>query len=261
MNRPTLFALAGSLGVIALAIAFMVHSTKSAPAAARTEVAALTPAPRTMPTADPAPQAIVMKTPAQASTVPTLDDVLAADAPTDVLVTALADQDPIIVGEAVNALVAREDHAAIPALLATDVIARPKAAPSIIYALGRLATNAQPADRDAAVDKLLALMAAEKQRGAQESQGNLLQIYEALGDTGDVRAIAPLERELLDPSVPTAPKVVVVQALVALQARESRGVLEQVATQITPSTVDTSFEAELRRDLLSVIQKALVQLS
>lgn len=259
MNRPTLFAIAGSLGVIALAVALMVHGSKPAPAAPHTETVAA--APRAVPMAAPALEAVVLKTQASASTSPSLDDVLAADVTTDVLVTALADSDAIVVAEAVNALVSREAHAAIPTLLAIDVIAHPKAAPSLIYALGRLATNAEPADREAAVDKLLALMAAEKKRGAQESQGNLLQIYEALGDTGDVRAIAPLERELLDASVPTAPKVVVVQALVALGARDSRGVLEQVATQVAPSTVDTSFEAELRRDLVNVIQKALVQLS
>jgi hypothetical protein len=260
MKRPTLLTLAGSLGVLAIAGALLIHDDKPAPTTARTEVASA-PAPRAMPTVTPAAPAIALKSTTAQSTVPTLDDVLAVDAPTDVLVTALADSDPIVVGESVNALVAREAHAAIPALLAIDVISRPRAAPSIIYALGRLATNAQPADREAAVDKLLALMAAEKKRGAQESQGNLLQIYEALGDTGDARAIAPLERELLDTTVPTAPKVVVVQALVALQARDSKGVLEQVAAQVAPSTVDTSFEAELRRDLVTVIQKALVQLS
>jgi len=258
MNRPTLFAIAGSLGVIAIAVAVMVHGSRPAPAAGRIETVTAT-APRAMPVAAPAPKPVAMK--AASSTVPTLDDVMAIDAPTDVLVTALADADAIVVGEAVNALVAREAHAAIPALLAIDVIARPKAAPSLIYALGKLATNAEPADREAAVDKLLALMAAEKKRGAQESQGNLLQIYEALGDTGDVRAIAPLERELLDATVPTAPKVVVVQALVALQAHDSRPAMEQLATQIAPSPVDTSFEAELRRDLLSILQKAITQLT
>ena len=82
--------------------------------------------------------------------------------------------------------------------------------------------DADPRRRLPAVDRLLALLAAEKQRGAQESLGNMIQIYEALGDTGDARAIAPLERELLDASVPTAPKVVIVQSLVALRAVDAR---------------------------------------
>lgn len=201
---------------------------------------------------------------AEAEPAPTAVEVGGAgidtDATTDVLVAGLDSEDPVVVAEAANALVGRGAIDVLPVLVDANVIARPKAAPSLIYAMGKLAAKAAPAERTATVDRLLALMAEEKQRGAQESQGNLLQIYEALGDSGDARAIAALERELLDPSVPTAPKVVVVQALVALRATSSRPTLEKVAAQLA-STTATGFEADLQRDLLAVIREALVQLS
>lgn len=264
MTKPhTLFALAGALVVV---LAFGVKTSLTSrepatpPAAAPAAPSVTAPSPLATVASPAAPAVIAIKAPAIAA--PTLDDILAPDAATDTLLSALGADDPIMVGEAVNALVARSATESLSALVAQDVVARPKAAPSILYGLGRLAAKAELEDRDAAVDRLLALMAQEKLRGAQESGGNLLQIYEALGDAGDPRAIAPLERELLDPTVGTAPKVVVVGALVALHAYESRPSLEQVATQLaTASVIDTGFEAELRRDLLAVIREALVQLS
>ena len=135
------------------------------------------------------------------------------------------------------------------------------AAPSVIDALGRLGARATPEERSEVVDHLVALMHAEKRRGAVESQGNLLQIYEALGATGDPRAIPPLEQELVDPSVGTAPKVVVVQSLVALQATQSRGVLERLHAELAALTTDGGFEAQLRAELIAAIQDALVKLS
>lgn len=200
------------------------------------------------------------RTVSAAAKPPTLDDVLAPSAPTATLIAGIDAPDAVIVAESVNALVARAAVSALPALIAQNIVARPKAAPSILYGIGRLAAVAEPDARDAAVDRLVALMAEEKRRAAQESQGNLLQIYEALGDSGAPSAIAPLERELLDASVPTAPKVVIVNALVALHAVQSRGTLEQLAAQLTASTA-TGLEGELRRELLTVIQQALVQLS
>ena len=176
------------------------------------------------------------------------------------MIAGIGAEDAVIVAESVNALVARAAVSALPPLVEQNVIGRPKAAPSIIYGMGRLAAVAEPDARDAAVNRLLQLMAEEKRRGAQESQGNLLTIYEALGDSGAPSAIAPLERELLDASVPTAPKVVIVHALVALQASQARGTLEQLAAQLARST-ETGLEGELRRELLTVIKQALVQLS
>jgi len=146
-------------------------------------------------------------------------------------------------------------------LVAYDVAGRPAAALAIIDAMGRIGAVADPAQRGDVVDRLLALLQDEKRRGARESQGNVLQIYEALGQLGDPRAVAPLERELLDPTVGLAPKSVVVQALVALRAQRSRGALEQLRAQLEASADGVGFEAELRRELLATIRAALVQLS
>ncbi len=166
-----------------------------------------------------------------------------------------------MVAEAANGLVSRSAVAALPVLVDHDVIKRPWAAPSIIDAMGRLAAIAPPEQRTEAVDRLIALMHEEKVRGAQESQGNLLQIYEALGLSGDPRAVPPLEQELVDPTVKTAPKLVVVQALVALRSTSSRPLLERLASQLVTVPSTDSFEAELRRDLLAAIREALVKLS
>ena len=197
---------------------------------------------------------------------PTVDDILqaraddSADALT-VLLAGVESRDAVVVAESTNALVARGAVAALPVLVEHDVPGRPWAAPSVIDALGRLASVAAPEQRSEVVDRLVALMHQEKHRGAIESQGNLLQIYEALGLTGDAQAIEPLEHELVDPGVPTALKVVVVQALVALSATRSRGILEQLKARLAADTTADAYEAELQRDLLVVIRDALVKLS
>lgn len=200
----------------------------------------------------------------RANHVPTMDDLQAAfadDTSNSVLIAGLDAKDPVVIAEAANALVGRGALDAIPALLEADIIGRPAAAPSLIYALGKLGASASDYDHDRVVDRLLALLAQEKKRGAQESGGNLLQIYEALGDTGDDRAIAALEIELADASVKTAPKVVIVQALVTLGARQSKPVLERLASSIVTMPSDDDFEMAVRRDLLTAIREALIQLS
>ncbi len=200
------------------------------------------------------------------SAAPAIDEVLQAQASTapgtiDVLVAALSSTDAVVVAEAANGLVARGALSALPALVEIDVAARPWAAPSVIYALGKIAANADAEDRATAVDRLLALLASEKTRASNEALANLLHIYEALGHTGDARAIGPLEAELVDARVATAPKVVIVQALVALGARQSRSTLERVRDELAPTVAGDDFEAMVRRDLLAAIREALVQLS
>ncbi len=179
----------------------------------------------------------------------------------DVLVAGLTSTDAVVVAESANGLVARGALSALPSLVELDIVARPWAAPSAIYAMGRIAAKAEAEDRANVVDHLLALLASEKRRQSPEALANLLHIYEALGQTGDARAIGPLEAELLDRSVATAPKVIVVHALVALGARQSKATLERVANELAPTTTGDDFEAAVRRDLLAAIREALVQLS
>jgi len=218
------------------------------------------------PSAPSAPSASPAAEDLAPSTGPAIEDVLAARADGSpealaVLLAGVESDDAVVVAESTLALIARQAVSALPVLLAQDVLGRPSAAPSLIDALGRLGAVASPEERSEVVDHLVALLRAEKQRGAVESQGNLLQIYEALGHTGDPRAIPPLEQELVDTTVGTAPKVVVVQALVALRATQSRGVLERVSAELAASTTQDAFEAELRQDLLAAIRDALVKLS
>jgi hypothetical protein len=235
--------------------------------ASTTTLAGATPTTRVAPTKSPSPVAPQPKPDPVASTeAPSIDEVLEAQgstAPgtTDVLVAGLTSTDAVVVAESANGLVARGALSALPALVELDIVARPWAAPSAIYAMGHIAAKADPEDRTNTVDHLLALLASEKRRPSPEALANLLHIYEALGHTGDPRAIAPLEAELVDRSVATAPKVIVVQALVALAARQSKPTLERVANELAPTATGDDFEAAVRRDLLAAIREALVELS
>jgi len=234
----------------------------AAPAA---QVAAPAPAAPAPPPSAIAPRTTVGTSPSGAE-APSIDDVLRAR--TDgspegmaVLLAGIESTDAVVVAEATNALVAHGAIWTLPALIEQDVLARPWAAPSVIDALGRIGALAPPEQRAEVVDRLVALMRVEKTRGSQESLGNLIQIYEALGHTGDPRAVEPLELELVDRTVPTAPKVVIVQALVALRATRSLSVLERVGAELSAPSTATGFEAELQRDLLGAIRDALVKLS
>lgn len=264
MRRRRLGVVVGLVGVGGLAI-WLAISVRGIPPTRSVvpESVAASPAPATRTDAERrGPEALARPSAAASS----IEDVLRARAdPTaagiEVLVAGLDADDAVVVAEAANGLVARGAVSALADLVAYDVLGRPWAAPSIIDALGRLGAVAEREQRADVTERLLSLMEEEKRRGARESQGNLLQIYEALGQTGDPQAVPPLERELVDPTVGTAPRVVVVQALVALRAQRSRGVLERLRDQLATSAEGVGFEAELRRDLLAAIRDALVQLS
>lgn len=271
-RRWTEVSLGALVGVAALGVVFVLARAAREPTA--TAAPAATTAPATVERATPsAPEtSVAIPTPtvsadvAVAEAAPSIDDVLAAQGSTepgtiDVLVAGLSSTDAVVVAEAANGLVARGALSAVPALVELDVVARPWAAPSAIYAMGQIAAKAEAEDRTTVVDRLLALLASEKQRPSPEALANLLHIYEALGQTGDARAIAPLEAELVDARVATAPKVIIVQALVALGARQSRATLERVRDQLAPTATGEDFEAAVRRDLLAAIREALVQLS
>lgn len=195
-----------------------------------------------------------------------IDDVIAAGEDvgtdrTDLLVIALDSEEAVVVAEAANALVSRKAIAALPALMDQDIPSRPWAAPSVIDAMGRLAAEAPLQQRADVVDHLVKLLEVEKRRESIEALGNTIQIYEALGQTGEAKAIAALERELVDPTVETAPKVVIVQSLVALKAVQSKELLARVQAEVAALPPTDGLEAELRKDLLNVLGEALVALS
>jgi len=173
------------------------------------------------------------------------------------LIASLQSSDEVIVAEAANALVQRRATQAIAELAAIGLDAAAGSGLSIIDALGRLGALAGADDKSVAVDRLLAMLAEEKQRGARESAANLIQIYEALGQTRDPSAAVPLEAELLDGAVPRAPKVVIVNALVAIGQTESRTALSTALAEQTSTVAADSFEEEIRQELVGVIEKAL----
>ncbi len=176
---------------------------------------------------------------------------------TRTLIDSLSSSDEVVVAEAANALVERRATEAIAPLARIDLTTAAGSGLSIIDALGRLGAVAGDDDKSVAVDRLLAMLAEEKARGARESPANLLQIYEALGQTKDPKAAPALEAELLDETVPRAPKVVIVGALVAIGQASSRGALEKAHAIESAARGADDFEEEIRVELVGAIAKAL----
>ena len=179
---------------------------------------------------------------------------------TNRLVASLSSGDAVVVAEASKALIARRATSAIRSLTEIDLSAAAGGGLSIIDALGRLGALADPREKGAAVDRLIALLADEKRRDARESASNLLQIYEALGETRDPRAAKALEAELLDPEVGRAPKVVIVQALVSIGGSDRRAALAGARAQQAEVVGADAFEEEVRQELVAAIDKALAGL-
>lgn len=177
---------------------------------------------------------------------------------TDALIAALKSPDAVVVAEATKELIERRATRAIDALAEIELSDAAGSGLSIIDALGRLGALADGDERTQAVERLLAQLASEKQRAAPESPGNLLQLYEALGRTGDARAAQALEAELVDPEVGRAPKVVIVQSLVWLAQPSSRAALEKARKYQAETLATDDFDAELRSELLAAIDAALM---
>ena len=173
------------------------------------------------------------------------------------LITSLTSEDEIVVAEATKALIERGATEAIGPLARIDLTSAAGSGLSIIDALGRLGAVATDSDRGVAVDRLIEMLAEEKRRGARGGPRHLPQIYEALGKTGDPRAAAPLEAELLDPTVPRAPKVVIVGSLVQLAQPSSRAALETALETESAAVGSDAFEEEIRVELVGVIAAAL----
>lgn len=280
--RPLLVGL--GLGAVAVVLFFALRGDEPETRAARRPVAegredVASPAPTTAPRADRAgPDEPARRPPPRASAPaaeeeppeldprdvsdPALKAVLAArDDPsaeaTETLIDNVSSPDPVVVAEAARALIARQATAAIAPLARIRLEEAAGSGLSVIDALGKLGGAAEGDEKTAAVDRLLSMLREEKRRGARESPGNLLQIYEALGDTGDPRAAPALEAELLDPSVPRAPKVVIVQALVEIGLPSSKEALGAAHAEQSAQRASDAFEEEIRQELVAKIEEAL----
>lgn len=175
----------------------------------------------------------------------------------DALIERLSSDDPHIVLDAVDGLRARNAVEAIPNLADLDIAASPDSARTVIDALGKLAGAADPGNQKTATDRLIALLAQEKARPSPDAPGNVLQIYEALGDTRDPRAASALEAELSDPSVPLAALVVVIEALAKLNQASSIKPLSEARVRVAALTFDDAFLMEVRSDVLAALDAAL----
>jgi hypothetical protein len=176
---------------------------------------------------------------------------------TKTLIDNLTSSDEVVVAEAAKALVARGATEAIAPLSKINLESAAGSGLSVIAALGKLGAAAEGGEKSAAVERLLQMLREEKRRRARESPGNLLQIYEALGDTRDPKAAPALEAELLDANVPRAPKVVIVQALVDIGLSSSKTALETEHGVQAAQQGSDAFEEEIRQELVLTIEQAL----
>jgi hypothetical protein len=190
------------------------------------------------------------------------DPVSAPDRSPEALLDKLASDDPYEVLDAADGLAARKVTRAIPTLAAMDIRKSADSAPSVIHALGQLGGHADPALRKTATDRLVALLAQERERARTEpeSAGNVLAIYEALGKTNDPAAAPPLEIELRDPEVPLAARTVVVESLVELGQPSSRPAVASARTEVAAMRAGDELEAEIQQELLGHLDRALAAL-
>ena len=238
--------------------------TPVAPRAPRTARPRSALRPPSKPSAKPAEVEAPALRPGEVSD-PALKSVLAARDDrsaegTRTLIDNLTSKDDVVVAEATRALIARQATEAIAPLAAIRLEDAAGSGLSVIDALGKLGGVAEGDDRSSAVDRLLEMLREEKRRAARESPGNLLQIYEALGDTLDPRAASALEAELLDASVPRAPKVVIVQALVDIGLPSSKDAIRTELGEQSAQQGSDAFEEEIRQELVATLEDALERL-
>lgn len=179
---------------------------------------------------------------------------------TQALIAALSDADPIAVVEAADGLVARRSRAGALALTTVDVRRSGELGPEVIDAMGKMSA-ADPTVRSALVTHLLDLLAQEKSRlPAPDAAANLLELYEALGESGDPAAAPALEVELEDPTVGMAAKVEVAKSLEHIGAERSALALRRELQLLVGRTEPDDFAEQVRVELVSALREAITAL-
>lgn len=178
---------------------------------------------------------------------------------TELLARSLEDEhDDMARLEAIDALVERRHIASLPRLLTLDPAAEPELGPTIIAALGALGREAPDArTRDATLARLVALLAAEKERRGADSAGNVVSIIEALGVLRHPGGAPVLERELALPEHDAANRTAIVQALGQIGQRSSLVPIERlraVTTEAAPA--DDEYTRALEAELVVAIDEA-----
>lgn len=176
------------------------------------------------------------------------------------LMDRLSSPDETLVLDAADGLRARKATFAIPKLAGIDVVQHADAARTVIEAMGVLGGLATGSDHDVAVNRLLALLTQEKARDRRDAPGNVLQIYEALGDTADRRAAEALERELADAAVPLSALTVVTASLVKLAQPSSKGALESAKTRVKAVAPEDDFQREVQQEVVEKMAAAIESL-
>ncbi len=181
---------------------------------------------------------------------------------TAALVSMLDGEDSVAQLEAIDELVERGHVAALSRLAKMDPADDPYIGPSIIVALGELGRAApDEATRHAALDRLVALLAQEKERNGSDSIGNVITIIEAIGALGHPDGAAALERELGDPFHDVASQTTIVLALGRLGQSSSIAALARFRATLTPGRADEDLDRELEKELFAAIDEVSRSLS
>jgi HEAT repeat protein len=157
--------------------------------------------------------------------------------------------------EAIDALAAQGHLPLLPDLLAFDVAGDPFVAPTVIQAIGTIGQAAPPAEKRKALERLVSLLASEKERNGQDSAGNVVALIEAIGTLGEPSGAPALLRELEDGFHDTAGKTNIVEALAKLGAHASAPAIAKLRHHLVENPATEPFDRELEEELLAAISK------
>jgi hypothetical protein len=135
-----------------------------------------------------------------------------------------------------------------------DPTAEPYLGPSIIVGIGELGRSSTDASsKKAALDRLLSLLASEKDRNGTDSVGNVITIIESIGNLGLPDGAPALEHELADGYHDIAGKTTIVLALGKLGQPSSVPALSQLRGTVAILQNEESFSRELKQELVAAI--------
>lgn len=166
-------------------------------------------------------------------------------------------------GERIAALRELRDRGAVealPRLLELDPDADPALTPTLIGTIGRLARDAEPAQRTAAVVRLGAWLAAQSEREGEAARGNVAVIVDTLAQLRAPEAGDVLSTALDGGKLPVHVATVAVQGLMHLGAPSARAAVLRFRQRLEAAPASTRFERELHDEALRAVDQALSRL-
>jgi len=148
----------------------------------------------------------------------------------------------------------------LPELLTLDVARDPEVAPTVFQVTGRLAQQADPSQRTAAVSQLSRWLQTESTRDSADARGNVSVLVETLADFQAPEAESSLVGVLQSDQQPLHVKTLAVEGLGKLNTPAAQAALTQFRAQLG-ETQRQGFELELQREAEQAADRALARLS